>query len=213
MNKLYEKTSQYWNDLYENKEVYDPMSSLPEESVELALDWISSEKGTILDIGCGSGEMILRCLSKGAVKIMALDSSFHGISLARRTSSAYFSTLQTKWIWGNIGSLLTLPDACCQGVILANILEHLKPEEGKVILSQVERLLDHNGRVVIILNEFLDEESNLYLWHISEGELFELMEDAFELIDQELILSDAELEAQSEMPNNRLYKFQLKQGK
>lgn len=147
------KDVQFWNDHYESLSEYDPSAELDCKELEEALTWVSQGGGTILDIGSGDGRMILRTLYKGAVKIIGLDSSFHGISLARRSAQAHFSSLRTKWLWGNLGSLATLPDGCVSGIIISGLLEALTEEETEYVLERCERLLDQGGRLMVLSDE------------------------------------------------------------
>lgn len=221
-----EKISHYWNDQFEKVESYDP--KLPIDSVELEkhLDWVSETGGTIMDFGSGSGQMLLRCLEKGAIRTIGVDLSFHGISLSRRVASEHYETLKTKWIWGDVKSLTQLPDACLNGVILSNILDNILPGEGDMLIEQVARLLDEKGKLLIILNEFLSEtqieakglenvkemdalientytnQNGLYTWNISEIALVELLKPHFELEMSEEMITKSNA-------RQRVYRFHL----
>lgn len=178
MNTIMKQDVQFWNDLYETKEEYDPAVALENETLEDALNWLSEKGSTILDIGSGDGKMVLRTLHKGALKIIGLDSSYHGISLARRSAQAHFSTLKTKWLWGNLGSLAALPDGCASGIILSGILECLTQEEGAYVVSHCERLLDQGGKVLVLATS--EEELTLLASYFKTLEEMELqLEDAF----------------------------------
>lgn len=172
MNKDMKKDVYYWNDLYESQKVYDPKEAIAHEGIESALDWLTPKGGTVLDIGCGNGQMLLRTLEKGAIRVIGMDSSYHGISLARNASKPHYSTVSTKWVWGNLGSLLQLPDGCCQGIILSGILEYLSQEEIALVQRVIERVLDLGGRVLLITSE--------------EG-LLSSFEEEFEIVEQHQI--------------------------
>lgn len=228
MTHNYEKTSLYWNEIYEKMDTYDPKTRLSEEVLESALTWMSEQGGTVLDFGCGTGHMLLRCLEKGASRTIGVDVSYHAISLSRRTAAEYYETLRTKWIWGDVKSLSQLPDACVTGVMLANILEGLIPEDGARLLAQIARLLDHNGRVVVKLNAYLNDaqvqkngliqladeagepidsiyanHQGLYCWNISEEDFINMISPDFELIKQEVLTVSNDLE-------QRIYYLELK---
>jgi ubiquinone/menaquinone biosynthesis C-methylase UbiE len=221
-----EKISHYWNDQFEKMDNYDP--KVPIDSVELEkhLDWVSETGGTIMDFGSGSGRMLLRCLEKGAIRTIGVDLSFHGISLSRRVASEHYETLKTKWIWGDVKSLTQLPDACLNGVILSNIIDNMLPDECDMLIEQVVRLLDKNGKLLIKLNAFLSEaevqdvglenvtemnelientytdQNGLYTWNISELALVELLKPHFKLeMSEEIIIKS--------VVQQRVYRFQL----
>lgn len=228
MTQRYEKTSHHWNDIYEKMDTYNPKEALVSEDLEAALNWLSQKGGTLLDFGSGDGKMLLRCLEKGAVKSIGIDLSFHAISLARRTASAHYENLRTKWIWGDVKSLFPLPDACAQGLILSNILDQIHPEDGNTLLRIAERLLDKNGRILVKLNPFMGESElalqnlkpllsedgepienafiqpdGLYLWNLSDSQVLSLFAEDFQLIESSVIELEKDLK-------NRLFLFELK---
>lgn len=214
MKDAYKDTSYFYNQIYENREEYVPSEVLFPEVVEKGLAWVSESADKVFDIGCGSGEMALKTLSLGVKKVMGLDISFHGISLARRTGSQYFNNLQMQWVWSGIEALRQFPDACCQGIILSNILETLRPCEGRLALEETFRLLDVHGKVLIvmpdfealkleeaarpILTEFDEVEDNayelssgLFQWRLKAEELEALMVDQFKLESKESFISES----------------------
>lgn len=228
MTQRYEKTSHYWNDIYEKMETYNPKNILASEELESALNWVSQNGGTLMDFGSGNGEMLLRGLEKGAIKTIGVDLSFHAISLARRTAAGHYENLRTKWVWGDVKSLHPLPDACIEGLILSNILDCIHPEDGMTLLRAAERLLDRKGRLLLKMNLFLEDDSlnaqnlkpvtsddgecienayidpkGLFVWNLTDSQIETLFEDQFDLVESSVI----ELEKGVQ---NRLFLFQLK---
>lgn len=139
-----------WNDYYEKQELYNPLEPIGVESVEKSCVWLGSGGGTVLDFGCGSGRMALRILGSGARQIIGLDSSYHGISLARRAGLKAYSSLLTKWLWGSVDSLSQLPDGHLRGLMLASILGYLDDLEIGRLAGHLDKLLEDGARVVII---------------------------------------------------------------
>lgn len=212
MKHNYEKTSYYWNDIFENRETYDPKETIALPAVEDALDWVCSEGGTILDFGCGSGRMLLRCLEKGASRTIGVDLSYHAISLSRRTAAAYYETLRTKWIWGDLKSMAQLPDACVNGIILSNVLDNLLPEDGQKLLHVCTRLLDKKGKILLKLSGFLhsndivgegltqladengesianaySDSNGVFFWNLSEEALKTMIEEDYTILENNVV--------------------------
>lgn len=155
MKDLYQQTSYYYNDIYEKQETYNPEAIVWDPTIKAALQFASKGAYLGIDIGCGSGEMAATMLHYGVKQIIGLDCSYHGISLARRSSSNYFSTLRTKWLWSGIEALRAYPDDSADSVILSRVLQELRPQEGLMALDEAMRLLKPNGRLVVILNQDL----------------------------------------------------------
>lgn len=228
MTQRYEKTSYYWNDIYEKQEVYNPSETRFNEDLESALNWVSQKGGTLMDFGSGDGKMLLRCLEKGGVKSIGVDLSFHAISLSRRSAAPHFENLRTKWIWGDVKSLFPLPDACVNGVILSLILDQTHPEDGLTLLRMTHRLLDKKGRLLLILNPYLEPsevkaqalepllsddgdliengyltKDGLYRWNLSDEAVLALFEPEYQVKEQSVLALD-------DGTFNRLYLFELK---
>lgn len=146
-----------WNEFYENQEVYNPLEVIEFEAVEKACHWLGSGGGVVLDFGCGSGRQSLRILGHGARQIIGLDSSYHGISLARRAGLKTYSSLQTKWLWGSVDSLAQLPEEHLSGLMLSSILGYLDAKELEKLAFFMDRLLCEGARVVII-EDYFDED-------------------------------------------------------
>lgn len=145
-----------WNEYYEKQEVYNPLEPIETEAIEKACQWLGSSGGVVLDFGCGSGRQSLRILGAGARQIIGLDSSYHGISLARRAGLKAFSSLQTKWIWGSVDSLAQFPDGHIKGLMLSSILGYLEPMELERLAYFIGKLLDEGAKVVF-LEDYSDE--------------------------------------------------------
>lgn len=146
-----------WNEFYENQEVYNPLEPIEFEAVEKACHWLGSGGGVVLDFGCGSGRQSLRILGHGARQIIGLDSSYHGISLARRAGLKAYSSLQTKWLWGSVDSLAQLPEGHIRGLMLSSILGYLEAHELEKLAHFMDSLLSEGARVVIV-EDYFDED-------------------------------------------------------
>lgn len=230
MNDKYQQTSYFWNDHYEAEALCNPKEAIDNPEVEAALDWVTQTPGTVLDFGCGSGCHLLRCIEKGATRVIGVDLSYHAISLSRRSAAPHYESLRTKWIWGDVKSLVQLPDACLSGGILANVLEEIHPMDGVKLLNEMARLLDREGHLLLMLKPhlsdeeiqasnmslILDEEQNplenayqneagLHLWNLTNEAVENLVANHFNIMDyKEIQMKNGHV--------NRVYQLTLAGG-
>lgn len=95
--------------------------------------------GNTLDIGCGIGRN-LENLNKNSV---GLDHNLHSIKVSKSKGLLAFTPNQFKKSpYNKKGSF--------DSILLAHVIEHLKPVEAKQIISEYLPYLKKNGRVVII---------------------------------------------------------------
>jgi ubiquinone/menaquinone biosynthesis C-methylase UbiE len=101
----------------------------------------------VLDLGCGRGEISLHLSSLG-VSVLAVDPSKAGLQLLRgaKTSWTLRGTLQPILAKGEF---LPVRSAAVGGVLLSDVVEHLKPQDLRDLLSECARVLKPGGRVVI----------------------------------------------------------------
>lgn len=114
----------------------------------------------VLDIGCGRGEMVFHCASKGARSI-GIDYADVSIKLANfaRTKHSKKIRVNTKFIKMD-AKRLSFPASSFDIIIMSNVVEHLYPEELGIVFNQVRRVLKSNGKLIIstapnkIFNDF-----------------------------------------------------------
>lgn len=95
--------------------------------------------GKTLDIGCGIGRN-LENLNKNSV---GLDHNLHSIKVSKSKGLLAFTPNQFKKSpYNKKGSF--------DSILLAHVIEHLKPVEAKQIIGEYLPYLKKNGRVVII---------------------------------------------------------------
>lgn len=104
----------------------------------------------ILDLGTGRGEIAVLCAEKGA-KVSAVDYSIDSISTARDFASKNLSPDKFREIDFTVmdAKRLDFPDQYFDRVFFLEILEHLYPEELKVVLSEIRRVLKTGGKLII----------------------------------------------------------------
>lgn len=112
--------------------------------------YLSIEKGMrVLDIGCGRGELVFYCASKGA-KAIGIDYSKDSIILANLAKkkqpgkvkdNSGFKVMDAKDLKFN--------DSSFDLVIFTGVYEHLYPEEVKVVFSEIKRILKNSGLLML----------------------------------------------------------------
>jgi cyclopropane fatty-acyl-phospholipid synthase-like methyltransferase len=104
--------------------------------------------GTLVDIGCGRGELVFAALEQGAGRAVGIEYAEAALSIARRAAE--------ERGFGGSAELITadardvpLPDACADGIAMLDVIEHLTPAEQPDALREVKRLLKPGGRFVM----------------------------------------------------------------
>lgn len=122
----------------------------------------------LLDIGCGDG-FLVSCLAKKINrKIIGLDISTEGFTKAHNQCKKFNVCNLIECIKGNAHNMRMFKNNEFDVVTLVYALHHMnKPE---IVLREVKRILNHNGKVVMIeyiikkrkskCHKFVEEEIN-----------------------------------------------------
>jgi cyclopropane fatty-acyl-phospholipid synthase-like methyltransferase len=109
----------------------------------------------ILDVGCGRGEVLLRCAHVGA-KVYGVDYSWTAVQLSRRvTGSSQDEDVQGMKVTDDIGvyqadaKFLPFPSAHFDRILMFDLVEHLYPWELHLALVEVHRVLAPDGRLIL----------------------------------------------------------------
>jgi len=106
----------------------------------------------VLDIGCGRGEMIVQCGLNG-ISAVGVDYSPAGLGLAQRAITRIDDGDWDVWECPNLslGNAKNLPfkHSAFDRVIMSDIVEHLYPDELRVVLAEVYRVLVPGGELLI----------------------------------------------------------------
>lgn len=125
---------------------------------------------------------------------------------------------KSNFLCGDLKSLKKIKHTEFDGVILFNIIDNLKPEDGKLVIKEINRILNTNGRVILklnpyisqqeigkrndmqeISNDFYKESSGLFLWNISDDLLKEIISPYFYISSyKEIVFKEFNM-------SNRLY--------
>lgn len=158
MKDEYTKTTQYWNDIFDDTPIYDPSKPLPYDSLENSIVWLSKDSQNTLDFGCGNGKVVLRCLSHTVQNVCGIDISQNAISIAQRVVEAHSLQSKTKFICGGIETLQIIDDNEFDSVILYNVVDNLTPKDSLTLIREIHRVVSPRGKILLKLNPFLTSE-------------------------------------------------------
>lgn len=141
----------YMRKLEEEPESYDSQFTTLTKGVNLKVqDWILDKingSQSILEVGCGTGNLAIRMASKGS-KVMAIDKNLKMINYAMQN---YPSDLKTESLLFQIGSFTNMPvENQSQDLIVSTfMLSELRPFEQQIFLRNAWKSLKTNGRLII----------------------------------------------------------------
>jgi len=103
---------------------------------------------TILDVGCGRGEIVRHCARLGA-NAFGVDYAPVAMQMARTALSGLEANAGKTGIAQADAKKLPFPDAAFDRIMMFDIVEHLHPWELDEAMHEVHRILKPNGRLVI----------------------------------------------------------------
>lgn len=121
---------------------------------------------TILDIGCGRGDISLY-LAKKAKKVVGIDYSKDAIELANEAKLSYPATIQKKLSFLVMNAKkLKFPDNYFDIIINIDVFEHLYHEELTDSINQMSRVLKKDGILFVhtCTNKLLCDVT--YKWYV-----------------------------------------------
>lgn len=101
------------------------------------LDRLLPERGTVLDVGCGSGRFLYLCQAKG----------WRAIGVEPSQDAAVFARRRGVEVHSQAWPVLAIPDASVEAVTFINVLDHLPDPFGA--LREAGRVLKTNGLLYI----------------------------------------------------------------
>jgi ubiquinone/menaquinone biosynthesis C-methylase UbiE len=118
--------------------------------LETALGLAGVEAGIwVLDLGCGRGEVVVRCAGLGAWA-WGMDYSPVAARIARETLSRLGGQVEERAAT-QVGNVKALPfrDSAFDRVLMLDLAEHLYPWELEQALAEAWRVLKDGGRLVV----------------------------------------------------------------
>ena len=101
------------------------------------------EGTTLVDVGCGRGELVCLASQRGATAI-GIEYSEDALKLARQTLEGYGE--QAELLLAD-ARRIPIDDGVADCATLLDVVEHLTPQELSVALAEIHRILRPGGRV------------------------------------------------------------------
>ncbi|MBN2168151.1 MAG: methyltransferase domain-containing protein, partial [Actinobacteria bacterium] len=123
--------------------------ALPERIRE-ALDMAGDLKDrSVLDLGCGRGELVREAAIRGAC-VTGIDYADAAIELARELLRDVDPDIRSRieLLKADAGSM-PFPAGLFDVVFMVDVYEHLTPREIEIVLEQIKRILKHTGVLII----------------------------------------------------------------
>lgn len=117
------------------------LSALKARELEL-LDVSAGQ--SVLDAGCGRGEVLLACAEAGA-RVAGLDYSEAALRISRDTLAGVGGA---ELVQGDV-TALPWPDGSFDAVVCGDVIEHLVPDDAAAMLREIHRVLAPGGRLIL----------------------------------------------------------------
>lgn len=165
MNSKYDKCMYEWNNIFSKEVPNAPTkSSFGNETLDKGIGWICDGTKKILDFGCGNGTMLFVCALNGTKLNIGIDLSEKGIENAEKRAEQMMQG-EFHFSQGGIDRLKNIDNSYVDAVILSNIIDNLYPDDAEILMDEVERILNENGKVLVKLNPYVTTEQILE-WNI-----------------------------------------------
>jgi cyclopropane fatty-acyl-phospholipid synthase-like methyltransferase len=128
---------------YDSSEVYP----LYDKAVNLIKNKIVN--GTVLEFGCGRGELLRVALEAGARKVIGIDFSRVSIDLCQKYLEKKFKNESDKWELHCIDAAEFKTDKTIQVVYMLDFVEHVPQESLDRVFSSCYQFLDKGGCIIV----------------------------------------------------------------
>ena len=201
----YTSTMEFWNERFqrvlESGKVYHADKPHPMPEIERSLGWLCENAKSVLDLGCGTGSVVIRCLGLGVEKGLGIDVSPKGVEVAQRAARENSFDMRASFAEDGVEGLQKLESASFEACVLFNIIDNILPADARTVFAEVHRILAPGGRLLLKLNQqlppeafeddyfeevepsFYEEKSGLYLWDLSEEKLQEILAERFSIVE------------------------------
>lgn len=103
---------------------------------------------TLVDLGCGRGELLATAVSQGAARAVGVEYAPSAVRLAEQTLASQQVGDRAQVLTADVRAV-PLPDGVADLVTLLDVVEHLAPHELDAALVEARRLLRPGGRVLV----------------------------------------------------------------
>lgn len=130
--------------------VYDWITASENQFIQQGVDLFSVSRGEkILEIGCGTGRALALISKKlsGSDRLVGLDLSHQ---MLKQSQQKTVSQIPAPFLIQGDSVKLPIDNDLFDGVFLSFTLELFSVKEIKVVLEQIKRVLEPNGRLLVI---------------------------------------------------------------
>lgn len=195
----YKKSKEQWNKIFDNINGYSPEEELSIPEIEQALDWLIEGNISAIHFGCGNGKILGRCLSKGLKFVHGIDYCEECVGEAGKFMKDFGFGKRTDLLTGGIDHLNLFMQNSVDSAILFNRRENLTPSESIEIAIKINKIVKKEGKILLIVNPYLEKEKILeagfkevsedfyvdedgfQFWNLSNEKLIEMMEPYFSI--------------------------------
>ncbi len=203
MREDYKDVQAFWDSVFDR---FD--KPLPErlttgsKALDEAILWLRTLENNVLDFGFGSGFLLLMVANKNTGRYHGIDISKEACKTARKLFKKA-GIPDALFEQGSVEKLTELQSKYYDAVILSNVVDNLKPTDGKTVLKETQRILKPQGRVFLKVNPYVSDEevaklnfkpleddfylepTGLFLWNLSTEKWRSLLEKNFTVVRYE----------------------------
>jgi len=118
---------------------------------EVVLDFLSIEDGeSVLEVGCGTGETLVRMAAGGVHPLRGLDISESMVECARRRCAFCRVQDRVEILWVSEGSAWPVESATLDGVVAESVMAILERGVRRHVLEEIARVLKPGGRFLLL---------------------------------------------------------------
>ena len=181
----YDNVSKYWNKIFKENSNIKKTNTTNNNDLDKALGWLCTNTDTILDFGCGNGNLLFICSLIGSKNHIGIDISKEAINVANEYKNQ-FPNGNFRFYNGGIHSLKSIEPNSIDAFIFSNILDNLLPLDSLKVIKETKRIIKSKGKILIKLNSYLTKyqinkykikvikdnllDDGLYLWNQTNEE-------------------------------------------
>jgi len=143
----YEKLHYYLQSLSKDERIYAGVDLSKELWKQTFFGRLMKTKKKILEVGCGEGFLSI-ALSRMGNQVVGTDISERCVAVAN-SNKVKFAARDVNFVLMNALSL-DFPDRAFDWVVSVDLIEHLHPQDVRIHLMEVNRLLQPQGRYLIV---------------------------------------------------------------
>lgn len=198
----YNDIGMYWDAVFDGAPKFTVDTKIPYPEIVDGIKWLGENADHVLDFGCGNGKALIVSAKLGVKSGLGVDISARGVEKANEVIKGTKIEDDFSFIQGGIEALSEMEADSFDGAILFNILDNLYPDDAKLLIDELGRVLKKGASVLLKLNpvyeqsvfeeddEFrkvaedcYEEESGLLFWNMDETIINEILEGHFEYVD------------------------------